>query len=157
MSHDLPETAARSVGGAPSTPSSCVPSSPRHDDGEEARAPTARRRSGGRAPSSGSATAGNASGLRVRRLDLAPILTVADVARLLGLQSVRAGRRLIAREGMPHVRIGKRVVVLLESLLPWLKAREMTGVRADRVRAVADRLRTRGSRVDDVVRRLTRT
>jgi hypothetical protein len=70
-----------------------------------------------------------------------PVLTVGDFAALLGLQSERAAREFIAREHVPHVRKGKRVLVLLDSLLAWLKSYETTDQRADRVRAAADRLR----------------
>jgi len=72
-----------------------------------------------------------------------PILTIADLAALLGLQSERAAREFVAREGVPCVRKGKRILVLLDSLLAWMKANETKDDRAARVLSAADRLRGR--------------
>lgn len=76
---------------------------------------------------------------------LPAILHASDLGELLGLQSTRAARTLIVREGIPHVRLGKRMLVLTTSLLRWIEARERVDDRAARVTAAADRLR--GSRV----------
>ncbi len=84
-----------------------------------------------------------ATTVEARRSTLPPVLTVADVAELLGLQSERAAREFIAREAVPCIRKGKRVLVLLDSLLAWLKAHESRDDRAARVRSAADRLRGR--------------
>lgn len=73
-----------------------------------------------------------------------PVLTVGDVAALLGLQSERVAREFIAREGVPHVRKGKRVLVLLDSLVAWLKANEITSSRAP-TRRRSSRPRTTGA------------
>jgi hypothetical protein len=105
--------------------------------------------------SDGAASSGARSGpsrLRARAVRLAPVLTAADVGALLGLQSIRAARELIVREGIPHVRLGKRLLVLRRSLLGWLAARERVDDRAARVRSAADRIRSVG-RVASVPRR----
>jgi len=55
-----------------------------------------------------------------------PVLLPADVAALLDLPSPRAAREFVARHGVPHVRLGGRVYVRLESLLAFLEDREET-------------------------------
>ena len=72
------------------------------------------------------------------------------LAELLGLQSVRAARRFVKRHGIPYVAPGRRMLVLLDSLLAFLKAREVSGDPGDRLRTAADRLR--GERAASYVR-----
>ncbi len=57
----------------------------------------------------------------------APILVLfgADLARALGTSSVSGALRAVRREGIPHVRIGRRVGVRIAALDEWLKAREV--------------------------------
>lgn len=73
-----------------------------------------------------------------------PILIPEDLAALLGLQSGRAARRFVEREGVPHVRAGRRLLVLLDSLLEFLRRREQTGDRGDSLVAAANKLRSQG-------------
>lgn len=56
-----------------------------------------------------------------------PVLGLGDVATLLGLRSCKAARRFIVRQGVPHVRVGRKILVLRSSLLRWLRARETDG------------------------------
>jgi excisionase family DNA binding protein len=54
---------------------------------------------------------------------LAPILSVADVAAFLGLDP-KTVYGAITRHELPARRIGKRLVVLRDALLSWLRAEE---------------------------------
>ena len=52
------------------------------------------------------------------------LLRPIDLAALLGQPSEEAARELIAREGVPHIRIAGRLYVLRSTLLKFMKARE---------------------------------
>lgn len=92
--------------------------------------------------------------LRCRQVNFAPVLTAADVGLLLGLQSERAARALIARQGIPRIRVGRRILVLRSSLLRWLRERESVDDRGARLKAVLDRMGARRGRdVATIVRR----
>jgi hypothetical protein len=55
-----------------------------------------------------------------------PILSLSDVAALLGCPSEAAALRLIHRHGPRHSKLGKRVLIRLETLLADLAAREVS-------------------------------
>jgi hypothetical protein len=57
-----------------------------------------------------------------------PVLDADGCARLLGLASGREALRLARRRVLPCVKIGKRRVFLLDSLLATLKARERPAI-----------------------------
>lgn len=86
------------------------------------------------------------STLRCRKFDLSPVLTSADVGCLLGLQSERAARNLIARQGIPRVRVGRRTLVLRSSLLRRLRERESIDDRGARMKAILDQMGCRRRR-----------
>jgi hypothetical protein len=46
------------------------------------------------------------------------------MAAVLGLPSPRAAKEFIATHGIPHIRLGKRVFVLAETLVAFLRDRE---------------------------------
>jgi len=76
-----------------------------------------------------------------------------DLAALLGLPSGRAARRFIDRHRVPRFSDGRRPLVLLSTIIRFMKDREE--VPADitaGVRAVADRV-IRGMEIDRVSRR----
>lgn len=53
------------------------------------------------------------------------LLLLPELARTLGLRTTSAARRFVLREGVPHVRLGrKRIAVRAEALDAWLAARE---------------------------------
>lgn len=58
------------------------------------------------------------------RAALPPILWPEDIAVVLRLPHERAAREWILKHGLKHVRIGKRVYVLRESLMEFLKEKE---------------------------------
>ncbi len=84
-------------------------------------------------------------GPRVRPSRWPPVLQLVDVASLLGMKSRRAALKVIRRERIPHVTLGRRVLVLLSSMLDFLKARETTTEPGDRLAEAADRLRGCGN------------
>ena len=59
------------------------------------------------------------------------ILSTSDLARLLDLPNTRAARRLLAREGIPRIVLGRRTYVLYASLLVYLKQKEKVPATSD--------------------------
>lgn len=59
-------------------------------------------------------------------VDRPRVLTLKGLARILGIQNPRAAKRLVQREGIPTVRLGRRTYILEASLLEFLKSRERT-------------------------------
>lgn len=82
-----------------------------------------------------------------------PVLCMQDLADLLGLQSERAARNFVTRREVPHIKEGRRILVLLDSLLAWLKSKEATPNRAARVHSVMDGLRGAPSRKAEAIER----
>ncbi|MCE9635114.1 MAG: hypothetical protein K8T90_05345 [Planctomycetes bacterium] len=57
-----------------------------------------------------------------------PVLTVEGFAELFGMPSGKAALKAIKRSGVPYAKFGKRVVILTDSLLGFLKSRERSSV-----------------------------
>src|SRR5262249_53334960 len=59
-----------------------------------------------------------------RRGLLPETLFATDLPAALGVASESAALRIVKREGIPHGRIGRRIVVRREAFLAWLASRE---------------------------------
>lgn len=78
---------------------------------------------------------------RAHRVMWPPVLIATDLSELLGLQNARAARAFVVRHGIPYVKAGRTLLVVLESLVAWLREHEMQGdPDGDALRAAADRL-----------------
>ncbi len=58
------------------------------------------------------------------RTQYPPILTPDLLAEILDLKSGRAAREFVRKHGIPHIEIGRRIWVRLETLDKWLAERE---------------------------------
>ena len=63
----------------------------------------------------------------IRRGLLPEVLFGPDLAPVLGVRSASAALRLVRREAIPHVRLGRRVGVRRAALMAWFQARETDG------------------------------
>lgn len=52
------------------------------------------------------------------------VLFLPDLALVLGVETPSAARRLVLREGIPHLRVGRRMAVRRQALLEWVAGRE---------------------------------
>ena len=75
-----------------------------------------------------------------RRSAFPPLLTLEDVALLLGLANDRAARRLIQTQGIPHTRLGRRIFVVLEDLVRFVQNRASTDDRGARLQGAISSL-----------------
>ncbi|MBF0186691.1 MAG: helix-turn-helix domain-containing protein [Magnetococcales bacterium] len=58
-------------------------------------------------------------------------LTVEEAAQALGKLSRSTVESLMRTEGLPHVRIGKRVILPVDGLKEWLRKRTLNGGRVE--------------------------
>lgn len=83
-----------------------------------------------------------------------PVLTVEGFAELFGMPSGKAALKAIKRSGVPYAKFGKRVVVLTDSLLGFLKSRERNSIQDEA--ALEQRHDAQGASLTAAAARLSR-